>query len=113
HRPMDIWVAMSAENADKVVQVLEEFGFRVPALKPELFLKEDRIIRMGEPPLRIEIRTTIDGVTFAECYARRTRVRLDGLTVNLISLADLRTNKAASGRPKDLDDLEHLQTPKK
>jgi len=58
--------------------------------------------------MRIEVLTEIDGVSFAECYAAREVVLLDGQTVNLISLRHLRTNKRASGRHKDLDDLEHL-----
>jgi len=81
----------------------------VPNLKPEVFLVRDRVVRFGEPPLRIEILTTISGVTFDTCFARRSRVRLDGLWVNLISLDDLKKNKAASGRAKDLDDLQALE----
>jgi predicted nucleotidyltransferase len=106
---MDIWVAISDQNAHKLVRVLKDFGFRVPNLKPEVFLGKDRIVRFGEPPLRIEILTTISGVTFDTCFARRSRVKLDGLRVNLISLDDLKKNKAASGRAKDLDDLQALE----
>ena len=106
---MDIWVGMSPENAAKLVKVLKEFGFDVPELKAELFLRDDQIVRLGEPPLRIEILTTISGVTFAECYPRRIRGNLRGLKVNVISLQQLKKNKAASGRPKDLDDLQQLE----
>jgi hypothetical protein len=108
---LDIWVALSPENAAKTVAVLREFGFGVEELSAELFLKEDQVIRLGVPPLRIEILTTISGVTFAECYAARNRDFLGGVEVNLISLAHPKLNKAASGRPKDLDDLQHLETP--
>jgi hypothetical protein len=52
---MDIWIAMHPKNAEKVVVVLKEFGFDVPALSTELFLKANQIIRMGIPPVRIEI----------------------------------------------------------
>jgi predicted nucleotidyltransferase len=106
---LDIWVAISEGNASKLVRALKGFGFDVPELKPELFLKRDRIVRFGEPPLRIEILTTLSGVSFDECFGRRARVKLDGLRINLISLGDLKKNKAASGRPKDLDDLEALE----
>jgi len=105
---LDIWVAVSAKNADRLVLALKRFGFDVPDLKPDLFLQSERIVRFGEPPLRIEILTTISGVAFDRCFARRARVRFDGLRVNMISLADLKKNKAASGRPKDLDDLQAL-----
>ena len=105
---MDVWVAISAENAAKLVDVFRRFGMRDGMLTPELFLQQGKIIRMGVPPMRIEVLTEIDGVGFAECYAAREVVTLDGQTVNLISLRHLRTNKRASGRHKDLDDLEHL-----
>ncbi len=105
---LDIWVAISEQNARKLTRILKQFGFDLPNLKPEVFLKTDQIVRFGEPPLRIEILTTISGVAFDDCYPRRSRVKFDGLCVNLISLNDLKKNKAASGRPKDLDDLQAL-----
>lgn len=105
---MDIWIAIRRENAEKVVAVLREFGFDVPELTADLFIQENRVVRLGVPPLRIEIITTISGVTFDECYAKRVTDELDGITVNLISLECLKINKRASGRYKDLNDLENL-----
>ena len=106
---MDIWVAISDKNVHKLVRVLRDFGFNLPNVQPKVFLEKDRIVRFGEPPLRIEILTTISGVSFEDCFARRARVKFDGLRVNLIGLEDLKKNKAASGRPKDLDDLQALE----
>ena len=105
---MDIWIAVHPQNAQRVVAVLREFGFDVPGLSPELFLKEGQIIRMGEPPLRIEIATTISGVEFNECFAERKVEVFDDVQVNLISLKHLKVNKKARGRYKDLNDLENL-----
>ena len=105
---MDVWVAMSADNAFKLVDVFRRFGMSDPKLRTELFLQRGKIIRMGFSPMRIEVLTEIDGVSFAECFAAREVVTLDGQKVNLISLPHLRKNKQASGRYKDLDDLEHL-----
>ena len=105
---MDIWIASQPPNATKVVAVLKEFGFDVPELRVDLFLQEDQIIRMGVPPVQIEIATTISGVEFDECYQERIIDELDGVQVNLISLKHLKINKKASGRHRDLDDLEHL-----
>lgn len=105
---MDVWIAINPANAAKVVTVLEEFGFQATELSTELFLIEDRIIRMGVPPLRIEISTGIDGVEFDECYAQRITDAVDGVAVNLINLRHLKINKQASGRAKDLNDLENL-----
>lgn len=104
---IDIWIAAHPDNAAQMVIVLKEFGFDIPQLSPELFLHEN-IVRMGVPPLRIEVITVISGVSFEECYAERVRDTLDDVEVNLISLPHLKRNKQASGRHKDLDDLEHL-----
>jgi len=90
------------------IALLKDFGFNAPELSIDLFMKEGNIIRMGAPPLRIEIATSISGVNFSECYAARIVDVLDGVPVNLINLNHLKINKRASGRHKDLDDLENL-----
>ena len=105
---MDIWVAIQEENAEKVVAVLKKFGFDTPSLTPSLFLTENQIIRMGNPPMRIELLTTISGVRFEECYSERIIDIIDDVEVQIINLEHLKHNKQASGRQKDLDDLEHL-----
>jgi hypothetical protein len=87
---------------------LREFGFDVPELSAELFLVPDKVIRMGVPPVRIEVLTTISGVSFDECFRQRTIAEIDGIPVNLISLEHLKINKRASGRLKDLADLDYL-----
>jgi hypothetical protein len=105
---MDIWIAMNPANADRIVAALKEFGFNSPDLSPNLFLKEKQIIRMGVPPFRIELATTISGVGFDECYKKRVVAELDGVQTNLISLPHLKANKKASARHQDIADLEHL-----
>jgi hypothetical protein len=105
---MDIWIAADPRNAEKVVAALKEFGFDLPGLSADLFLKEGQIIRMGVPPVRIEIATGISGVRFQECFVVRVVDVLDEVEVNLISLTHLKANKKAAGRHRDLDDLEHL-----
>ena len=102
---MDIWVARTRDNAQRLVEALAKFGFTCPA---ELLLQENQLVRMGVPPFRIEILTTIDGVEFSECYAARLQTLLDDVEVNLIGLSDLKVNKKASGRSKDITDLENL-----
>jgi predicted nucleotidyltransferase len=105
---MDVWIAIHRDNAQKMVAVLREFGFDLAELTPDLFLKEDKIIRMGNPPMRLEILTGISGVEFEECYASRIVDTLDGVQVNIIDLSHLKANKKAAGRLKDLADLENL-----
>jgi predicted nucleotidyltransferase len=105
---MDVWVAMNPANAERIVAALKEFGFNPSDLSPNLFLKEWQIVRMGVPPVRIELATTISGVDFSECYAQRVVAEIDGIKANLISLMHLKANKKASARHQDIADLEHL-----
>lgn len=105
---MGVWVNRSDANAEKLVAVLKELRFDVEGLSTELFLKAGNIIRMGEPPLRIELIISASGVDFATCYRNRVINDIDGVAVNFISLEDLKRNKKAAGRYRDLDDLENL-----
>ena len=105
---MDVWVAINIENAKKLVSVFNEFGMLSDEVDTSLFMTSGNIVRMGMAPIRIEVLNDIDGVEFQACFVRSSTVEMDGIAVNLISLADLRANKLASGRHKDLDDLEHL-----
>lgn len=104
----EIWISRKKENAVNIVEVFKEFGFDVPTLSIELFTKKNQVTRIGIPPMRIEILTTISGVSFEECFNNRQTVTLDNVNINFINLQDLKKNKAASGRYKDLDDLEKL-----
>jgi hypothetical protein len=103
---LDVYVSSTEENAIHVSAALNEFGFS--EVTPQMIATPSSMIRMGVPPTKLEVTNFIDGVSFAECYANRLRVKLDGLEINLISLMDLRRNKRASGRLKDLADLEKL-----
>lgn len=105
---LDVWVACDPVNADRLVKVLQEFGFASRSLSRELFLRPDAITRMGVPPNRIEILTGISGVDFADCNKRRRVEDLWGVAVPVIDIEDLRRNKKASGRHKDLADVEAL-----
>lgn len=105
---MDIWVAIHPDNARRVVMALKEFGFDLPEVEETIFLQENKVIRMGVPPMRLEILTSISGVEFADCFHERVVDVIDGIQVNLISLERLKENKKASGRYKDLNDLEQL-----
>ena len=105
---MDVWVACNEENAARTLAALREFGFDLPDSTRETFLKADNVARMGVPPFRIELLTSISGVSFDACYAERVIDTIDGVTVPIISLQHLKMNKKASARLKDLADLEHL-----
>ena len=91
-----------------LVRALKEFGFNVPALEPALFLGDHQIVRIGHPQLRVEIMTSASGVDFASCYDDPVEDKMGGVEATIISLACLKKNKRASGRHKDLNDLENL-----
>jgi hypothetical protein len=105
---IDIWIAVSEVNAEKTAQALREFGMPEKEAIKDLFIERDKIIRMGVPPIRIEVITGASGVNFEECYVRREVIAIDDVPVNFISLVDLRTNKQNCGRYKDLEDLKQL-----
>jgi hypothetical protein len=105
---IDVWVASNPENARRIVVALEDFGFGGEVLIEELFLQDDKVVRMGLPPMRIEILTSISGVEFEDAYNQRIEDVLDGIPVKLISLHHLKANKVAAARTKDLADLEEL-----
>jgi hypothetical protein len=73
-----------------------------------MFKELHKVFRFGKKPVRIELLTQPSGVDFADCYDRRTLADFDGVPVTVISIEDLKANKKASGRPKDIDDLNNL-----
>jgi hypothetical protein len=75
---MDIWVSSNVQNAPRIVSAIREFGFNPVELNEDLFLRPAKIVRMGVPPLRIELLTSISGVTFEECWQAREEIIVDG-----------------------------------
>lgn len=108
-KDMDIWVEMSSDNAAKILKALEQFGFGSLGVKASDFTVPDQMLQLGYPPGQIYILTTLPGVEFSECYASRTTVEVDGVSVNFIDLENLKKNKEATGRHQDLADLENLE----
>lgn len=104
---MDLWIAIHPDNAERLIAALEEF-IGATGLTPDRFLEEGAIMRMGISPMRVDITNRISGVSFSDCYARRVIDTIAGIQVNIISLDDLKNNKRAAGRPKDLADLSYL-----
>jgi predicted nucleotidyltransferase len=104
---IDFWIAVTPENADRLMRAMNRFGFGNVVAR-DWFLDPDKVVRMGHPPYRVEILTKISGVDFINCYARRKSAVIDGVPTQVISLEDLKLNKTASGREKDLNDLKHL-----
>ena len=105
---LDFWIGTGAVNAQRVLDVLKEFGFGALGIGLDDLTAPGRVVQLGYPPRRIDLLTSIDGVKFAPCYARRMAVPMDGLNLQFIALEDFKANKQAAGRLKDLADLEAL-----
>ena len=100
---------MDKTNASKLVNTMRAFGFDQNSLTDALFLDKDTIVRLGNPPVRIEIMTSVSGVNFEECFKHRKQIKMDEIQVNIIGREDLLRNKKAAGRYKDLADVEKLE----
>lgn len=80
----------------------------MPEISENIFLQQNKVFRMGNAPIRIELLTTISGVNFSICYMNRIEDKIDEVVIKIISLKYLKKNKKACGRYKDLDDLKNL-----
>jgi predicted nucleotidyltransferase len=105
---LDVFIEISEENAEALLVAFRTFGFNVPQLRKDIFLEPEKIVRVGQPPLRIEVLNSISGVAFTDCYAKRVVELIDDVPVSFIDIQSLLKNKAASGRAKDLADVEAL-----
>jgi hypothetical protein len=106
---LDVFVALSPENAERIVAALAEFGFASLGLEPADLLEADLVVEIGREPMKIQVLTGIDGVTFEQCYAGRTFYEEAGLRIPFIGFEELMKNKAAAPRAKDGIDLEELR----
>jgi predicted nucleotidyltransferase len=107
---IDFWVRPTTENIARLLSALDDFGFGSLGLTASDFAT-NTVVQLGQPPRRIDLMTSIDGVTFEACFARCERVELAGVRLNIIGLDDFRINKRSVGRLKDLADLESLDPP--
>ena len=107
-KDMDVWVATNETNLRLLVEAFEKFGFGKNSLPDPLFKPPQTVLRMGVPPNRLEVLSEIAGVRFADCYEHRQYMTIDGVSVPVISLDDLKKNKSATGRARDAADVEEL-----
>jgi len=106
---IDILIRPERENVEKVVHALDEFGFGSLGITLDDFLAPGMVIQLGVAPLRIDLITSIDGVSNDEIFANRLEEGEKDSRVFFIGRAQLIKNKRASGRPKDLADLEYIE----
>ena len=105
---IDIFVEPSDDNATKVLKALKKFGFGNIGLKTEDFKQKDNVIQLGRPPVRIDLLTSLTGVSWGKAYATKEKGKYGELPVFFISRGLLLKNKRSVGRKKDQADLEAL-----
>ena len=105
---IDFFVAVNPENAAKLMNVFNAFGFGDIGIDQNDFMQPNFVVEIGREPRKIQVLTGIDGVTFADCHSRRVEVDLQGMHLKFIGKEDLIRNKQASARSKDLIDVDEL-----
>lgn len=105
---LDLYVCPTPANAARIMAALDAFGFGGIGLTAEDFCTPDRVIQLGRPPVRVDLLTGIDGVTWEQAFAGAEACEVDGQPVPVIGLREFVANKRASGRPADLADLDAL-----
>ncbi len=108
-KDLDVWVGTDHDNAVLLVKALDDFGMASLGLQPADFETPDTFVQLGNEPNRIDIITTLVGVEFDKCFAGRVDVRDGELQFRFIDVESLKQNKKASGRLKDLADVESLK----
>lgn len=106
---LDILVRATRENAAKLVDLLTQLGFANTDFKESDFTESEQLIQLGRPPNRIDLLTSISGVTTDDAFATKMSAELDGIPVFILSKDALIRNKRAVGRPQDLADLDTLE----
>ena len=105
---IDVFVRPDPENAERILSALAEFGFEFSDLDIEDFQSPDKVIQLGVPPVRVDLITSISGVSWEQAQAHREPGVFGDVPVSYIGKSDFVTNKRASARKKDLADLEAL-----
>ncbi|WP_319559466.1 nucleotidyltransferase [Marispirochaeta sp.] len=105
---IDIMIRPTQENGECIIKALEEFGFSFSDLSSADFADPDKVIQLGYPPVRIDLITSISGLTWEQVDSGKTLDYYGDVPVNFIGRKELIINKRASGRKKDLADLESL-----
>ena len=106
---LDVWIEAAPDNAQRVMLALAAFGAPLADVAAADFAHEGVIYQIGIPPGRIDILTELTGITFAEAWPDRMRRPFGDVEVDFIGRASFIRNKRATGRPRDLGDIEGME----
>ena len=106
---LDVWVEATPENAQRVLRALGEFGAPLADISDADFATPGVVYQIGVPPGRIDILTDLTGITFSDAWLDRVRRPFGEVEVDFIGRASFLRNKRATGRPKDLGDIEGME----
>lgn len=110
---LDIFIDRTRANVIRLAAALRAFGFADLADESERFEQPERMATLGKPPLRIDIMNHIDGVLFKDAWKGRLTAKFGHHQVSFLGLAELRVNKLAAGRPKDMADVALIEEMKR
>ncbi|MFN3166857.1 MAG: hypothetical protein ACE37H_07315 [Phycisphaeraceae bacterium] len=110
---IDLWIRPTPENAQRVIRALMKFGAPMDGMDIEDFAKPRYGLHIGVPPARIDLLTTLEGVSFEQAWASRLTDELSGIPIQVIGREELLKNKAVVGRAKDLADIESIEGAKR
>ncbi|MCP4896588.1 MAG: hypothetical protein GY906_06385 [bacterium] len=105
---IDFLILPSAENAQRLMQALSDFGFGGAGIPIDCFEQPGSAVHLGVEPNRIDLLTKLKGVSCSTVFAGARRVEIEGTQLNIISLEHLVEAKQNSNRPRDLADADEL-----
>lgn len=109
---IDLLVGTNPENSQKVLAALKDFGFGSLGLKESDFSAQDQIIQLGYSPKRIDLLTSVSGVSWEQIKKNAVSCNLGDLSIKVISLDDFIQNKRFAGRPQDIADIAAIEREK-
>ena len=107
-KDIDFWVWAHPDNAEKIINTIQEFGFGIGRFKKEDFLNLENVVQLGHEPNRIDLILQLDGLDFENCFPHAVETEFEGIPLHFINLEDLIKNKLATGRLKDKVDAQNL-----
>jgi len=105
---IDLYVRPTEDNAGRIIKALDSFGFGSSGLKASDFQQPDQVVQLGVPPVRVDLITSITGVSWQQADDGKVAGKYGDVDVHYLGIRQYADNKRATGRKKDLADLEAL-----